>query len=130
MVDVAKHIEYWRKGAEEDWPVGQELVARQRTRHGLFFVHLALEKALKAHVCKATADAAPRLTPRLHNLVRLAEIARLNLSPEQLDALAVLNSFSLAGRYPETATAPLSRADADVYVGRAEQVFQWLIGRL
>jgi hypothetical protein len=36
----------------------------------------------------------------------------------------------LAARYPETVSAPLSRAAADAYVARAEQVFQWLIGRL
>jgi hypothetical protein len=31
-------------------------VARGRTRHGLFFAHLALEKTLKAHVCRATNE--------------------------------------------------------------------------
>ncbi|NCO95976.1 MAG: HEPN domain-containing protein, partial [Armatimonadetes bacterium] len=53
MIDVEKQVAYWRDGAKEDWEVAQELVDRGRTRHGLFFGHLALEKLLKAHVCRA-----------------------------------------------------------------------------
>jgi len=126
MVDVAKHIVYWRQGAEEDWAVARELVEGHRTRHGLFFAHLALEKALKAHVCKQTRD----LAPRMRNLVRLAEIAGLSPTPEQLEALADLNVFSHAGRYPESLPAPPSGGDADAYLARAAELLQWLIQQL
>ena len=83
MIDVERHIIYWREGSQEDWVVGQELVERGRIRHGLFFVHLALEKVLKAHVCRQTRD----LAPRIHNLVRLAEQAALPLDQDQQDIL-------------------------------------------
>lgn len=75
MVDVDKQIAFWREGAKEDWGVAYHLVDPARVRHGLFFAHLALEKALKALVCPKTRD----IAPRLHNLVRLAEVAGLNL---------------------------------------------------
>ena len=71
MIDIEKHVDFWREGAREDWAVALELVNKERTRHGLFFAHLALEKALKALVCQKTRD----LAPRTHNLVRLAEFA-------------------------------------------------------
>lgn len=74
MIDVEKQVAYWRDGAQEDWAVARELVGNGRTRHGLFFVHLALEKVLKAHVCRQTRD----LAPRIHNLVRLAELTGVN----------------------------------------------------
>jgi len=54
MFDVEKQIAYWRGGAEEDMAVARELIAGKRVRHGLFFAHLALEKALKAIVCRVT----------------------------------------------------------------------------
>jgi HEPN domain-containing protein len=76
MINIEKQVAYWRDGAVEDWEIAQELIERGRTRHGLFFVHLSLEKLLKAHVCRHTQD----LAPRLHNLVRLAELAALPLS--------------------------------------------------
>lgn len=69
MVDIGKQIEHWRAGAGEDWEVARDLVERGKIRHGLFFAHLALEKTLKAHVCRTTNE----LAPPIHNLVRLAE---------------------------------------------------------
>ena len=69
MFDIGKQIAYWRDGAAEDWRVAQDLIKRRKVRHGLFFAHLALEKLLKALVCRRTQD----LAPRIHSLVRLAE---------------------------------------------------------
>jgi len=40
------------------------------------------------------------------NLVRLAEIAKLNLKPAQLDVLAEMNAFNIEGRYPDSLSAP------------------------
>ena len=58
MIDVEKQVAYWRASAAEDWQVTEELVSLGRTRHSLFFAHLALEKLLKAHVCRAQRFAA------------------------------------------------------------------------
>ncbi|MBE3095825.1 MAG: HEPN domain-containing protein [Planctomycetes bacterium] len=126
MIDVPKQIAHWRDSAQEDWAVARELVDRGRNRHGLFFAHLALEKALKAHVCAKTQ----KLAPRTHNLVRLAELASLTLKPEQADALAEMNTFALEGRYPETLLPPPNEAEARRYMTRAEEVFQCLIRQL
>jgi HEPN domain. len=59
MINIEKQVAYWRDGAVEDWEIAQELIERGRTRHGLFFVHLSLEKLLKAHVCRHTQDWLP-----------------------------------------------------------------------
>ncbi len=59
MIDIEKQVVYWRDGAHEDWEMAEDLVARGKTRYGLFFAHLALEKALKAHVCRVTLQLAP-----------------------------------------------------------------------
>jgi len=58
VIDIEKHVEYWRSGAREDWAVATELVDRGRVRHGLFIGHLALEKALKVLVCRHTLGSA------------------------------------------------------------------------
>ena len=55
MVDIDKQISYWKESADEDWAVAQQLLGSGRTRHGLFFAHLTLEKMLKALVCKTPA---------------------------------------------------------------------------
>jgi HEPN domain-containing protein len=122
MVDIRKQISYWKESAEEDWAVAQQLLESGRTRHGLFFAHLALEKMLKALVCKNTGD----LAPRIHNLNRLIDLAGVVSSPVQTDILAEMNAFHIEGRYPETLTKPPTREEAVRYTKRAEEVFRWL----
>jgi len=119
-------VAYWRDGAVEDWEIAQELIERGRTRHGLFFVHLSLEKLLKAHVCRHTQD----LAPRLHNLVRLAELAALPLSQAQVDVLAEINAFHIEGRYPDVLIPPPSQDEAEGYLRRAQEIYRWLMKRL
>lgn len=126
MIDIEKQVVYWRDGASEDWQVAAELIRRKRPRHGLFFAHLALEKALKAHVCRQTQD----LAPRMHNLVRLAEMAELQLDDKQIDVLAEMNAFNLEGRYPEILTPEPTAEEAQRYVRRAKEVYTWLIRKL
>jgi len=93
VINIQKQIQHWKNGAGEDWQVAQELVDLGRTRHSIFFAHLALEKTLKAHICQATGQ----LAPRIHPLLRLAERTRLKLSQEQLDFLARFAVISLKG---------------------------------
>lgn len=125
MVNIDKQITFWRDSALEDWDVARQLVDTGRTRHGLFFVHLALEKILKAIVCKQTQD----LAPRLHNLIRLSELADLSLDMDKLAILAEMNAFHIEGRYPETLMAPPSKEDTLICVNKAEEVFQWLMNQ-
>lgn len=122
MVDIAKHISYWRDGAMEDLLVARDLIDRGRIRHGLFFAHLALEKILKANVCRATKD----LAPPIHNLIRLSERAGLTLSQEHTDILADVNEFNIEGRYPELLLPRPSMDEAETYMKRIEEVFKWL----
>jgi hypothetical protein len=60
-------------------------------------LHLAMEKILKAHICLHTND----IAPKLHNLVRLAELSGIAFTEEQKDLLADINPFNIEGRYPE-----------------------------
>jgi len=121
MIDIEKQIAYWRNGSAEDWDAARELVKSGRTRHGLFFAHLALEKMLKAHVCRVTGD----LAPRVHNLVRLAELAGLSPSEAQRTFLARFNQYQLEGRYPDTLTAPPAVGEAERELEEAETTLQW-----
>ena len=126
MVDIIKQITYWSASAKEDWDVANRLIKAKKIRHGLFFVHLAIEKILKAHVCKKTLD----LAPRIHNLIRLAELSSLELNSGQLDLLAELNAFNIEGRYPESLLPPPTLAEAKDYLKRGKEIYQWLMNQL
>jgi HEPN domain-containing protein len=123
MIDIAKQVVFWRDGAQEDLSVAEELLEGGRVRHGLFFLHLALEKILKAHVCRQTRD----LAPRLHNLVRLAELAERQLPEQYMDILAEMNRFAIAGRYPDPPFPLPTPEEAKTYANRAKEVFVCLM---
>lgn len=126
MGDVTKQIAYWREGSNEDWEVAQELLGKGRTRHALFMAHLAIEKALKAHVCRHSKEPAPKM----HALLRLAKRTGLDLDVEREAFFAEFDRFQVEGRYPETLEPPLSRQEAGLQMARAKGVWEWLILRL
>ncbi|MBX7244915.1 MAG: HEPN domain-containing protein [Candidatus Sumerlaeaceae bacterium] len=125
-MDTAGQVKYWVDGAREDWEAAVDLVHQGRMRHGLFFAHLALEKALKAHVSLRTN------TPpaRIHNLVRLAQTAGLALTDDVMDLLADMNQFNLEGRYPQPQQQNISGPGAAEYMKRAGEVLAWLTRQL
>jgi HEPN domain-containing protein len=127
MIDIGKQVNHWRKSAIEDLDVAEDLILnRHRVLHGLFFVHLALEKLLKALVCQKTQ----KLAPYIHNLIRLSEIADLHLDPQHKTLLADVNDFNLSGRYPDLLVSKPSLPEARQYLKRAKGTFEWLKNQL
>jgi len=121
-MNIQKHVEYWLGSSKEDWEIALDLLSRNKTRHGLFFAHLALEKAFKAQVCRTTKD----VSPRIHALLRLAEKANLDLTEETKMFLAEFDRYQLEGRYPENLMEPPDSEEAQVQMARAQEIYQWL----
>ena len=125
-MDVQKQVDYWRIGGQEDLAAAKSLLEKGHLRHGLFFAHLALEKLLKAHVTRQTKD----VPPRIHNLARLSEIAKLSISSEQSSFLNEFGVYQLEGRYPDSVELNLDPVFARGEITRAEELLNWLIKRL
>ena len=122
MTDIPKQIEIWLKSADEDFSVAGHLIENGKFRHGLFFVHLALEKVIKAHYCKNQN----KVPPKIHNLVRLSRLAGIETDIERQDMLATLNRFCLEGRYPEGLSIIPDKNEALHYLQIAGEIFKWL----
>lgn len=125
MIDIAKQIDYWRRGDAEDWELGIDVIARQKLRYGLFFAHLAIEKALKALMCRATRD----LAPRTHALLRLAELSGLDLRADQRAFLSEFDRYQIEGSYPDNLMTPPNLDEARGQMEQAREIFQWLMQR-
>ena len=126
MVDIEKHISHWQTGADEDFEVAGQLIKSNRIRHGLFFLHLTLEKIIKAHVCRHTDD----IAPRIHNLVRLAELSGIDFEAEQIDFLSEMNPCNIEGRYPELWGTLPSQQEAQRLLKKTEELLKWLKNQL
>jgi HEPN domain-containing protein len=126
MVDIKKQIEYWRHGAREDWELAADLVERGKSRYGLFFAYLALEKLLKAHVCLATQD----LAPRTHASLRLIDLTKLSLTSDQRLFLSEFDRYQIEGRYPDNLSAQPTSEEGIEQLRKAEEILRWLMQQL
>lgn len=121
-MDVQKQIDYWKTGAEEDMGAAGILSEKQRFRHALFFAHLALEKALKAHVVIHTRS----IPPRTHNLIKLSEIAGLSLPPDKAEFLNTFDAYQMQSRYPDILPVQPDRQQSAGKLAQAREVLTWL----
>ena len=125
-ISVDKQIKYWRKGAEENIATARYLLKGKMSKEALFFVHLAIEKALKGLVVKAIKD----VPPYSHDLPLLAERAKLDCPQEIVDLFAILNDYNIQARYPDMERSSPSLDYAQGILKRSEEALKWLINRL
>jgi HEPN domain-containing protein len=121
-MDIEGQVNYWKTGSAEDLAAAGSLLEKGHLRHCLFFVHLALEKMLKAHVVRATRDE----PPRIHNLVRLAHMAGLKPNDAQEKFLRRFDLYQLEGRYPDAQQVVLDAGLARRELQKATEIWQWL----
>ena len=126
LMDVQRQVDYWRTGAAEDFAAAHDLLDKRHFRLALFMVHLSIEKILKAHVCQVTGDYAPRT----HSLIRLVELAKLGLSEGELDFMATLDRYNMAGRYPDPTAPNPTENEAATVCRHAEEMLKCLQQRL
>ena len=122
MIDIDKQITYWITGATDDIESAKISIESNRLLHGLFFCHLVIEKAIKAHVVKQTLD----IAPRSHNLLYLSEMAKLEFDEEDEIFLGILMKYQLQGRYPDYNPAIPDKLKVNEYLIKTEKILLWL----
>lgn len=105
--------------------VAESLFKSQKYDWCLFIGHLVLEKTFKALYVKNNENKIP---PRIHNLVKLAEMSFLILSDKQKYFLDEVNDFNLEIRYPDYKFEFRNTCDMEFtakYFGRIKEFFKW-----
>jgi HEPN domain-containing protein len=125
-MNIEKQIEYWKTGSDEDFAAAQSLLEKGHLRHSLFFVHLALEKMLEAHVTRKIND----VPPKIHNLIRLAEMAEISIEPKMSVFLRSFDMYQLEGRYPDHGKVILDSKIAKEKLSMAGDILKWLKAKL
>lgn len=126
MIDIKKQIEYWSEGAEDDLSTAELLIREKRILQALFFCHLVVEKAIKAHVVKKSGEVAPRS----HNLIYLSEKADLLFDNKTEIFLGILMKYQLQGRYPDYNPVLPDILVVNEYFEKTKNLLQWLKERL
>ena len=126
LPDIKKQIEYWSNGALDNIETAEILIDKGKRLERLFFCHLALEKALKAHVTKATQT----VPPKTHNLKRLADLTEISFKDPDYELFGQMMDFQLEGRYPEVASKPPDKRTCLGYLKKTKEYVEWLNGLL
>ncbi|MEI7811476.1 MAG: HEPN domain-containing protein [Ignavibacteria bacterium] len=129
-MDKDKQIKYWLTGAEHDWETAGDIYDSGKNFHFcLFLCHLVIEKLLKALAVKAIND----FPPKTHNLLRLAELAGLQITPDDIKLLEELNKFQMDTRYPDEKFTLYKMATLEFTTERIlkiEMFRKWLISQI
>ena len=90
-------ISYWITSSDNDFRTMEHLFEKEDYSWSLFIGHIVIEKLLKAYHVKHI-DNHP---PLIHNLLRLAEHAQLEMDEEQQDLLVTITTFNIRARYDD-----------------------------
>jgi HEPN domain-containing protein len=120
-----EHIKYWRESSQHDIESSESIFSSGRYEWCLFVGHLALEKILKAIYVDRNDNNIP---PKIHNLVRLAELSGIELCEEQKFSLDRINDFNIQTRYPDYMLEFYKRCNAEyttAHFARIKECYTW-----
>jgi len=92
-----RQIDYWIVSAKHDLDVAETLFQNEKYDWCLFLAHLVLEKVFKALYVQNIGE----MAPRIHDLVRMANMAEIEFKEETLEFLDAVNTFNISTRYPD-----------------------------
>jgi HEPN domain-containing protein len=124
--NVEKHVARLREGAMQALSDAAYLMKDKRTFLSLFAAHLAVEKSIKAHVAKEIKD----IPPFIHNLPKLAEIAKIEMTEKQRNLLADLTFYNVSGRYQESVGKPPPISEVKSLMRQTKEMVEWLLKTL
>lgn len=96
-MDKSELIKYWIETSEQDYHTMLNLYKSKDYHWSLFLGHLVIEKLLKAIFIMNVNEN----LPRVHDLLRLADMSKLKTTEEQKDTLDLITTFNISARYPD-----------------------------
>ena len=120
---------YWLTESEEALSVAEHLLEKGDYSYALFFGHLATEKILKALYVISKGEHAPPI----HNLVRLAKEAGLELDEHRMDAFIRITAYNIEARYPDLKMAFRKKCTSEFTMkemNTIKEIFVWIKSRL
>lgn len=122
-------IQYWLDSSDVDFQAMDSLFSNGHFVWSLFTGHLVVEKLLKAYYVKKVDTN----VPRIHNLLKLAELAHIVLSYEHKVFLDEVTTFNARARYPDYKKdfyEKATREFTEKYVNEIKEFRKWLIKKI
>ena len=124
-----RRIDYWINSASHDLDVSETLFKNGKYDWCLFIAHLVLEKMLKAFYVKNIGE----LPPRIHDLVRMANMAKIEFDEDTLEFMDAVNTFNISTRYPDeklTFYKMCTREFTEEHFQRIKEIYKCLLQKI
>lgn len=124
-----ENISYWIESSDNNSVTMHNLFNSNDYDWSLFIGHLVIEKLLKAYYIKSKNDN----YPQIHDLLRLADRAGLELNNEQKDFLDEVTGFNISVRYEGYKREFRKKCTADFtknYIEKIEEFRIWIKKKL
>ena len=123
--DKGKLIKYWIEGSDDDYETMRAMLDAKRYSWSLFVGHLMIEKLLKAYYVKVNSN----YPPFIHNLLRLAEKANLELTESKKEYLVTITAFNINARYDNYKRSFKERCTPEYtaeWIEKIEEIRTWI----
>ncbi|MBM4121926.1 MAG: HEPN domain-containing protein [Nitrospira sp.] len=115
----------WVELAAYNLATAEAMLASGRYLYVLFCCQQAIEKRLKALLTDRTGE----FPPRTHDLVKLAQAAKISLPEDQDLFLRELTKYYVGTRYPEEVSLLATEATREIasrYLSQTKEFLEWL----
>ena len=122
-------IDFWKQSSDKDFLTMIHLHESGDLMWSLFIGHLVIEKLLKAYyVQRVDSD-----YPMIHNPLRIAEKAGLDLTDEQQEFFSTVTGFNINARYDDYKQSFYRKCTPEftsIWIEKIKECRIWIKGQL
>ena len=118
-------VKNWLAMVDYDVKTAAQMLKTGRYVYVVFMCHLAIEKVLKAGVCRKVQ----RVPPKTHDLIYLISLIEINMPDDLLNFIGMINNAAVVTRYPEDLPKLVSsypKSIAQKYLDQTRRVIKWI----
>jgi len=120
-----KDVKYWYDLSVYDKGSAEAMYKAGRYLYVLFMCQQVVEKMLKGILVNNTG----KFPPRIHDLIKLADIAKIDFDPDRLEFMRELTLYYIETRYPsdiENIGSSVDKKLANLYLTKTKEFLKWL----
>lgn len=125
-MDIKEIEKYWIESSEDAFDTAKTLLENNKFVYSMFFLHLSIEKMLKALFANHNQTEAPFG----HNLQKIAsKIKSIDFGKNRMELFAQITTFNIAGRYDDYKNnfrAICNLEFATNYLNKGKELLEWL----
>lgn len=125
-MDLKEIEKYWIESSQDAFDTAETLFENNKFVYSMFFLHLAIEKILKALFVNQTQSE----SPFGHNLQNIAsKIKNIDFGKKRMELFTQITTFNIAGRYDDYKNSFSSICNLDFstnYLNKGKELLEWL----